>query len=117
MGYIDVAPVVESTEAPAEKIVDSVSSEYKEFTPLLDRFGLDKKDNSRDNMMRDIWEWAKSRAEAKDKDSILWELTKLENRIGSPSGTDAPWTKMSTYISTYNRMRDAEEQLKKNENA
>lgn len=113
-----IATSVPTTEAPSvqAEIVDSVGADYKDFTPLYDRFGIhNQKDDRVNRNLEVIWKYAKDRAETKDKENILWEVTKLNNKIGDAHGGSAPYTKMLAYISEFNRMREAESRLKEME--
>jgi hypothetical protein len=107
-----------TTTTPVEvaELRDSVGSEYKAFTPLYDRFGITQTKDERVNRnLSVIWDWAAARSEVKDKDAILWEITKLENKIGSSTSGNAPYSKMLLYISEFNRMREAENRIKEME--
>jgi hypothetical protein len=108
-----------STTTPVEAVElrDSVGQDYKAFTPLYDRFGIQQTKDERVNRnLSVIWNWAAERSEVKDKDAILWEITKLENKIGSATSGNAPYSKMLLYISEFNRMREAENRIKEMEN-
>jgi hypothetical protein len=91
-----------------------VGSEHRAFQPLYDRFAATSNPHT-DRILSEIWDWAKSQAPLDDKDSVLWEITKLSNRIGSPHIGEKPWTKLISYISTYNQLKASETRLKEME--
>lgn len=104
-----------STDVASEQvdIAASIGSEFKEYKPLYERFGLaDKAAPHVERNLAVIWQWAKDHAETKDKDAILWQVTKLANRIGDAPYGSAPYTKVLNYISEYNRMKQAEDRLR-----
>lgn len=84
--------------------------------PLYERFGAKPGSESTDRQLAMIWEWAKESSPVKDdKDAILWEITKLSNRLGSSSFKDKPWVNLATYVSTWKHQRALEERLKQME--
>jgi hypothetical protein len=106
-----------STESSEKaEITASVGSGYKEHSPLFERFGIGTSVDERVNRnLATIWQWAKSRAETQDKDSILWQVTKLNTKLGDAHGGSAPYTKVLNYISEYNRMVESEKRLREME--
>lgn len=117
MEAVSYSPV-SSSPTESVDIAASIGADYKEFLPLAEKFGLDGKKvapHVERNLIA-IWDWAKSRAETKDKESILWQVTKLSNRLGDAQYGSAPYSKVMAYVSTYNSMREAENRLKEMEN-
>lgn len=105
-----------SVDSPPAEDRISVGGEYKPYTPLYEKFGVLNKDSERVNRNLDaIWKWAEDHAETKDKDAILWQITKLNMRLGDAFQGSAPYTKVLNYVSEYNRMREAENRLKEME--
>jgi predicted AAA+ superfamily ATPase len=113
MEAINYSPV---SDTPTEKadIASSIGENFKEHLPLAERFGLDGKKLPPhvDRNLSMIWKWAKEHAETPDKDSILWQVTKLSNRLGDAHSGSAPYTKVLTYVSTYNTMKESENRLR-----
>ena len=111
VSLVQSAPVVESGNTPIEA---GISSEHREFGPLYDKFQATSNPRT-DRIFEELWNWAKGQAPLKDKDSILWELTKLSNKLGSVHYGEKPWSKLISYVSTYNQMKDSETRLKEME--
>lgn len=103
-----------STESSVENVQPGagIGEQYKECKPLYERFGAKEGLERTDKAFAAIWEYAKEHAELKDKDSVLWEIRKLEMKLGSPSYGQKPWLNLISYVSTHNQMRSAEERLK-----
>lgn len=105
-----------STEKPIV-VKDSepgVSSQYKEHRPLYEHFGIREGYSSTsraDDALAKIWQFAKAQAPAKDKDSIVFEVIKWKNKLGSPNLGDKPWAKLEIYATVWLQARKAEEQL------
>jgi len=93
----------------------TTGSNYKEYHHLYKRFEAKEGQNT-DADFESIWNWAKSQAPVDDPDSILWEVTKLAQRIGNPGYGEVPWSKILAWVTTYNQMNGAEKKLKEMEN-
>jgi hypothetical protein len=105
-----------STPEVQSEPTGAIGGEYKEYAPLYERFDVNNRNDERINRnLEIIWKYAKERAETKDKDSILWEITKLRNKLGESPYGSASYSKILSYISTYNQMREAERMLKEME--
>ena len=114
MQPVSLSPV-STTESPVSQaeIVDTVGAEYKAYTPLYDRFGISETKDERVNRNLDvIWKWAEANSDVKDKDSVLWQVTKLSQKLGHVPHGSAPYVKILNYISEFNRMTEAENRLK-----
>jgi hypothetical protein len=88
----------------------------QERTPLHDRFNIVHSSPELDAQMKDIWAWAKAQSPVDDKDSILWEVTKLTQKLGMEGISDKPWAKILNYVRVWKQFRSAEDQLKQMEN-
>jgi len=84
----------------------------REWLPLYKYFNLDESEKH-DRTLAIIWEWAKKQAPNKDRDSILFEVIKLNNRLGSTGIGENPYAKIINYITVYNRYKESEEELKR----
>lgn len=84
---------------------------HKDYAPLYKRFEV-RESQRADKDFSTIWDWAKGQSPAEDPDAILWEVTKLSQRIGNPGYGQIPWSKLLNYITTFNQMRSAEGRLK-----
>ena len=105
-----------TTAIPENTIPDpGIGDLHQDYKPLYEKFGAKPGRESTDRQLAMIWEWAKENAPLKDKDAILWEVTKLSNKLGSSSFNDKPWTKLATYVSTWKQQRDLEKRLKEME--
>lgn len=93
-----------------------IGSEHIDHSPLYERFGAKPGMESTDRQLAMIWEWANENSPVKgDKDAIMWEITKLSNKLGSSSFNDKPWVKLATYVSTWQQQRSLEKRLKEME--
>lgn len=89
---------------------------YTDHKPLYDHFGAKPGFEGTDRQLAMIWEWGKENSPVKDdKSAILWEITKLSNRLGSSSFKDKPWVNLATYVSTWKQQRALESRLKEME--
>lgn len=107
VSLVPSAPVPENVQPDA-----GIGDQYREHRPLYDRFGAREGSASTDRAFSQLWEYAKETAELKDKDSVMWEITKLMNRMGSASVGDKPWSKALVYVQTHRQMLQAEKRLK-----
>jgi hypothetical protein len=85
---------------------------HKDYRPLFERFGAKEGVPSTEKALKELWDYAKETAELKDRDSVMWEVTKLMNRMGSASIGDKPWSKALVYVQTHRQMMEAEKRLK-----
>ncbi len=87
-----------------------VGSSSKEFRPLYGHFNLPE--NARnDKAFGVIWDYAKSIAPSKDKDSVLFEVIRLGHRLGSVGVGTNPYQKMEMYAKIWKQGREAEHKL------
>jgi hypothetical protein len=86
----------------------------KEWRPLYDYFKLDESDRN-DQALSKIWQWAKEQAPEKGTDTILFEVIKLNNKLGSSGYGDNAYAKIENYITIWNRQRETEQELKEME--
>lgn len=108
-----------STVAPAPGSTSDVAAETtydiaKEHHHLYDQFGIDanKHDSRTDDQLAKIWDYAKATATGKDKDSIIFEVIRLKNRLGSASLGEKPWSKVLNYVTYWGQMREADSRMK-----
>lgn len=107
--------LTQATQASAESARpdQGIGDLHVPHKPLYEKFGAKPGSESTDRQLAMIWEWAEANSPVKgDRDAILWEVTKLSNRLGSASFNDKPWTKLSAYVSTWRQQRALEERLK-----
>lgn len=117
MDQIALSPPTPDAEQPkAVEPGDGIGSSYKEYRPLYDHFNLRVEGARHDKALEAIWEYAKAQSPGKDKDSILFEVMKLNNKLGSPNIGMRPYAKLENYVSVWKRFRQAEDQLKQLEN-
>lgn len=106
----------DSAQVPENVRPDAgIGEQYKEYKPLYERFGAREGSPSTDKALAQIWEYAKENAGNKDRDSVMWEVTKLLNRFGSPSSGDKPWSKALVWVQTHRRMLEAEKMMREME--
>lgn len=116
MEAINLSPP--STEINAENTSPAagIGELHVPYKPLYDRFGAKPGVEGTDRQLAMIWEWAKESSPVKDdRDAILWEITKLSNKLGSSSFNDKPWVKLATYVSTWKQQQEIEKRLKEME--
>lgn len=112
MDSIALAPPSNTPSVAPEKPGDGIGSASKEWKPLYQHFGIEQETQRHDDALSKIWNWAKNNAESKDKDSIIFEVIKLNHKLGSPSLSNKPYSKLENYIGVVQRYKQAEEQLK-----
>ncbi len=86
----------------------------KEWRPLYDFFKLEES-NKHDKAFSKIWQWAVGQAPDQKTDSVLFEIRKLELRLGSSALGDSSFSKIENYITIQNRMRESEKLLREME--
>lgn len=89
-----------------------IGEEYQDHKPLYEKFGAKSGSGSTDRQLAMIWEYAKEQSELKDKGSVLWEIRKLEMKLGDPPYGQKPWLNLATYISTHKQMLESEKKLR-----
>jgi len=99
-------------ETPETDKTDSTEhiSIDKNHKPLYQLFDVVKSERV-DQDLSLIWEYAKDRAENKDKDSVLYEIIRLKNRLKSPDIGEKPYLRILLYVREYLKMRDAEKRM------
>lgn len=106
--------VQEQEEAVLETSKAGLGEKFKEWKPLYHFFDLDEKPRH-DEALSKIWFFAKRRAETPDKESVIWEVKKLINLVGSPSLGDPPYAKLEIYVDAWLRQREAEKIMREME--
>lgn len=118
-----VAEKVSSVKLPEAA---KLSDDFHEATPdlakehhwLYEQFGISPTDHSpnTDEQLARIWEYAKATATGKDKDSVLFEVIRLKNRLGSANLGEKAWSKVYNYVTYWKQMREADQRMKELEN-
>jgi len=87
----------------------SISKETN-HQPLYELFDITKSERI-DSDLSLIWRYANEKAENKDKDSVLYEIIRLKNRLKSPDVGEKPYLRVLLYVREYMKMRDAEKKM------
>ena len=103
-----------TSEKPVEVINNSEPeapiSKDNHHQPLYELFDVTKSERI-DQDLKLIWEYANDRAENKDKDSVLYEVIRLKNRLKSPDIGEKPYLRVLLYVKEYMKMRESEKRL------
>jgi len=83
-------------------------SKVKEYEGIKYLFSVDNPSSRTDEYLRQIWDYAKEQATNKDRESIIWEVIRLKNKLGSPSLGENIFTRIINYITVYNRHKQDE---------
>ena len=83
----------------------------KDWIPLYKYLNLDESIKN-DKALSQIWEWAKSQSPDQHNDSILWQIIKLNNKLGSAGLGENSYSKLFNYVTIWNRQKESEELLK-----
>lgn len=108
---------VTQTQEPERFADNTYEANYglaKEHSVLYEQFGIEpgKHAPTVDEHMAKIWEYAKTVATGKDKDSIVFEVVRLKNRLGSASLGEKSWSKVLNYVTYWRQMRDADQRMR-----
>ena len=116
MPYLETSVVADSPAPDVQQeVVSGIGQLHQDFTPLKDKWGVT--DGSRDDMLKMVWDYAVGQSSVKDdRDAILYEVTKLSNKLGSVGIGEKPWMKVYAYVSTVKNIRDKEKMLREMEN-
>lgn len=108
-----VTPVAE-TPRLADNAYEANYDVAKEHSSLYEQFGIDpgKHDPRVDEHMAKIWDYAKTVSTGKDKDSIVFEIIRLKNRLGSASLGEKSWSKVLNYVTYWGQMHDADDRMR-----
>ena len=98
------------TEVIKENKIEASISKDTNHQPLYELFDVTKSERI-DQDLSLIWDYAKDRAENKDKDSVLYEVIRLKNRLKSPDVGEKPYLRVLLYVREYMKMREAEKRL------
>lgn len=104
-------PSPDTGSTTPEKPGEGIGSQYREFKPLYDMFGIKNESPRSDKAFGAIWEYAKAVAPSKDKDSVLFEVIRLKNKLGSPGIGNNPYYKLELYAKIWKQNRESEKQL------
>lgn len=90
-----------------------IGENHVDYKPLFEHFGIKDVDNPRHNeALGRIWEYAKNTSQGKDRDSIIFEVIRLNNRLGNTSVGQKPYAKMEMYAREWLKMRQADARIK-----
>lgn len=108
----DTPPVGDVSRDSAE-----ISSEIsdKSYKSLYGHFGLDESEHA-EKQMKMIWDYASKLAGSKDKDEVIWQVVKLNHKIGQGDGRTKDHVKLAQYITAWKRMEEAEKVVRGMEN-
>lgn len=81
-----------------------IGENYREFIPLYKHFGMEDSKGS-DKYLSEIWSYAKGQAISKDKDSIILEVIKLNNQLGSVGLGEQPYSKIYNYLTVMKQFK------------
>ena len=98
------------TKIIKENKIEASISKDTNHQPLYELFDVTKSERI-DQDLSLIWDYAKDRAENKDKDSVLYEVIRLKNRLKSPDVGEKPYLRVLLYVREYMKMREAEKRL------
>ena len=105
-------------EEPAKEVSASQPSlgtigetKIKEWKPLYSYFKIEENKRN-DGALAKIWEWAKEQSPDQHIDSILFEVIKLNNKLGSAGLGDNIYAKIENYVTIWRRFKEAETILK-----
>lgn len=121
MESVALAPSSPVSSSPNATGADSgiLGSRPNEHEALFDYFGLtravDRTNPRHNDALAKIWDWAKSNAENKDRDSVMFEIMRLKNRLGTPGIENNPYLKVEMYVKTWQQARDADERMREME--
>jgi len=101
----------EESPKPDSNPDDMGRVKLREYLPLYDYFNLDE-EAKHDKAFEKIWEWGKKQAPEQTKDEILYQISKLNNRLGITPLGDLSYSKLTIWIDNWYRMRQAEEIMK-----
>lgn len=104
----DTTPTDDTSRDSAE-ISPEISD--KSYKALYDHFGLDESEHA-DKQLQAIWEYASKMSNSKDKDEVIWQVVKLNHKIGQGDGRTKDHVKLSQYITAWKRMEEAERVVK-----
>jgi hypothetical protein len=96
----------ETTEPAKDGEILPGLSVDKEFTALYKHFGVEPSPRT-DEALAEIWQYAKEQAPSKDRDSIILQVIKFNNELGSPGLGDSPYSKMYNYLVVYKQFKKA----------
>ena len=108
MDQVAMTPEVESKVEKTDPVAPLTSN--SSHKPLYELFDVEKSERVEQDL-KSIWEYAKDRAENKDKDSVLYEVVRLKNRMKSPDVGEKPYLRVLLYVREYMKMRDAEKNM------
>lgn len=105
-GRADTSPTVEA-KTDNTPPTDSITK-VREFESLKSLFDVGDPSAKTNEYMQKIWDYAKENATNKDKESIIFEVIRLKNKLGSPNIGESMFTRIINYISVYNRHKQDE---------
>lgn len=117
---LKITPAVVEEATPT----DDVSRDSAEMSPeasdksykaLYGHFGVEENE-SRDKQMQMIWDYASKMAKSTVKDDVIWQVVKLNHKLGQGDGRTHDYVKIASYITAWKRMEDAEKVVKEMEN-
>ena len=97
----------ETIKTEPDKIPDDFGK-VKEFTTLYRLFGIKEPTPRGDEALNKIWQYAKDVAPNKNRESIVWEIIRLKNRVGSSNFGDPTYSKIENYVDAYYNAKKAD---------
>ncbi len=114
MEAIDFSPPVSPDSSPVSPDSKDIATEGQDpqgYKYLMKQFQVEEENERASKAYAKIWEWAKTKAESKDRDSVVFEVLRLNRKLGSGGPGTRPWTLLENYVTTYNTAREAEKRL------
>lgn len=115
METVALTPPSPTSSSTIKDVGPGIGENFHEYNALFDHLGLDGKGDKQNPRYQEalsrIWAYAKAVAPSKDKDSILFEVSRLSHRLGSPSVGQKPYAKMEMFAREWLKVREGEQRL------
>lgn len=99
-------------DKPQASQVTETAHETTEHMAIAKRFNLDAPTKQEEQMLKEIWEYAKGLSKIGDSSDIIWQVINLEGIIGAPQIGSSRLEKLYQYAKLRRQERQIQEEIK-----
>jgi hypothetical protein len=108
---IQVEELPEESKQVVSK-VETVAHEPLEHLSLSKRYNIDAPTKQEEQMLKEIWEYAKGLSKIGDSSDIMWQVINLEGVIGAPQIGSSRLEKLYRYAKLRRQERQIQEEIR-----
>ena len=108
---IKIEELPESSRHETSNVTET-AHESVEHMSIAKRYNIDAPTKQEEQMLREVWEYAKTLSKIGDRSDIIWQIINLEGILGAPPIGGSRLEKLYTYAKLRRQERQIQGELK-----